>query len=56
MRRVLCFVGIHHWVHHVNHQLGGPNARYDLCAHCGQERPSSIFNNPSFTGPGGGDA
>ena len=32
MHRVLCFVGIHDWEHHVNHQMGGPSARYDLCS------------------------
>jgi len=58
MHRVMCFVGFHHWEHHVNHQMGGPNARYDLCSHCGQERPSSVADRwlPTYTGRGGRDA
>ena len=57
MRRVLCFVGFHHWEHHVNPEnRGGQSGRYDLCSHCGQEKRASMLDNPSFTGPGGGDA
>ncbi len=58
MHRVLCFVGIHKWEHHVNREMGGSNARYDQCSHCRRERPSSSFDKgfPSFNGRGGRDA
>ena len=37
-RRVMCLVGIHHWEHHVNRDLGGPRGGYDLSGHCGREK------------------
>ena len=38
MRHVLCLVGVHHWEHHVNREMGGKGAGYELCARCGRER------------------
>ena len=38
MRRVLCLVGIPHWEHHVNREMGGKGAGFDLCSHCGREK------------------
>lgn len=52
MRRVMCLVGIHHWEHHVNREMGGPNAGYDLCSHCGREKKAyEKGGNPGFKGP-----
>ena len=52
MRRVMCLVGIHHWEHHVNREMGGKNAGYDLCSHCGREKKSyEKGGNPGFKGP-----
>ena len=52
MRRVMCLVGIHRWEHHVNREMGGKNAGYDLCAHCGREKKSyEEGGNPGFKGP-----
>ena len=58
MRRVLCFVGIHHWEHHVNPEKDGPDNGWDLCSRCGHGKPSFVFENgvPSFKGHGGRDA
>ena len=58
MRRVLCFVGFHHWEHHVNREKEGPDAGWDICSRCGREKPSFVFENgvPSFKGDGGRDA
>ena len=51
MRHVLCLVGVHHWEHHVNHEMGGKNSGYDLCSRCGREKKSYEGGNPSFKGP-----
>ena len=51
MRHVLCLVGVHHWEHHVNREMGGKGATYDLCARCGREKKSYEGGNPSFKGP-----
>ena len=52
MRRVMCLVGIHRWEHHLNRELGGKNAGYDLCSHCGREKKSyEEGGNPGFKGP-----
>jgi hypothetical protein len=51
VRRVLCLVGIHHWQHHVNREMGGAGSGYDLCSHCGRERKSYEGGNPAFKGP-----
>ena len=50
MRRVLCFVGFHHWEHHINREKGGPGNGWDLCSHCGREKTSSLIDNPRFIG------
>ena len=50
MRNVLCLVGRHSWQHHVNHEMGGRAAGYDLCRRCGRERPTYDGGNPSFKG------
>jgi hypothetical protein len=57
MRPVLCFVGIHHWKHRLNKDVGGPGGRYDVCSRCGRERPSPASDSgfPSFDGRGGRD-
>ena len=47
----MCLVGIHHWEHHVNREMGGPNAGYDLCSHCGREKTAyDKGGNPGFNG------
>lgn len=52
MRRVMCYVGFHHWEHHVNREKSGPGGGYDLCSRCGRERKSyEGGGNPSFKGP-----
>ena len=59
MRRVLCFVGIHHWEHHVNREKeGGRDNGWDICSRCGRGKPSFGFENgvPSFKGDGGRNA
>jgi len=55
MRRVLCFIGIHHWEHHVNREKEGPDNGWDICSRCGHEKPSFAYENgvPSFKGDGG---
>jgi hypothetical protein len=50
MRHVLCLVGVHHWEHHVNREMGGKGAGYELCARCGREKKSYEGTNPSFKG------
>lgn len=58
MRRVLCFVGFHHWEHHVNREKGGPDNGWDICSRCGHEKRSFALENgvPSFKGDGGRNA
>lgn len=51
MKNVLCLVGRHSWQHHVNHEMGGRAAGFDLCSRCGKERASYDKGNPSFKGP-----
>ena len=51
MRRVLCLVGIHHWEHHVNREMGGKGAWFDLCSQCGREKKAyDESGNPGFKG------
>ena len=54
MKNILCLVGRHDWQHHVDKEMGGPNARYDLCSRCGTER-EGLGKPPSkgVAGPGG---
>ena len=51
MCRVFCLVGIHHWEHHDNHEMGGKGAGFDLCSQCGREK--KVYDeggNPGFKG------
>ena len=51
MHRVLCLVGIHHWEHHVNREMGGKGAGFDLCSRCGREKKAyDEGGNPGFKG------
>jgi hypothetical protein len=50
MRHVLCLVGVHHWERHVNREMGGKGATYELCGRCGRKRKSYEGTNPSFKG------
>ena len=50
MGRILCLVGIHHWEHHVNHEMGGRAAGYDVCTRCHKEKSSYEGGNPAFKG------
>ena len=50
MGRVLCLVGIHHWRHHVNHEVGGPAPATTCARGCHQEKSSYEGGNPAFTG------
>ena len=59
MHRVLCFVGFHHWEHHVNpEKKDGRDNGWDICSRCGKGKPPAAFENgvPSFKGHGGRDA
>ena len=38
MKRILCLLGRHEWQHHVNHEVGGPDASFELCSRCGNEK------------------
>jgi hypothetical protein len=38
MKNVMCLLGRHSWQHHVNPEMGGPGAGYDLCRRCGHEK------------------
>lgn len=54
MKDLRCFFGRHKWLHHVNREMGGPNARYDTCTRCGVEKRA--YGKPPSTGvagPGG---
>lgn len=54
MKNMLCLLGRHDWQHHVNPEMGGPNAGYDLCARCGTEK--KVYGKPpsrGVAGPGG---
>ena len=52
MRRLLCRLGIHHWEHHVNRGVSGPDAGFDLCSHCGREKKRyEERGNPAAKGP-----
>jgi hypothetical protein len=49
-----CLVGLHHWKHHVNHEMGGSGGGYDLCTRCRREKKA--YGKPPATGvagPGG---
>lgn len=48
MINVLCLLGRHKWQHHVNKEMGGPNAGFDLCARCGKEKKA--YGKPPSTG------
>ena len=52
MPNLLCLLGRHRWVHHVNPEVGGPGGTYDLCSRCHKERKSyETKGNPGFSGP-----
>jgi len=55
MRRVLCFIGIHQWVHHVNREKEGRDKGWDVCSRCRHEKHASALEGgiPSFKGDGG---
>lgn len=48
MTKVLCLLGRHKWQHHVNREIGGANAGFDLCARCGREKKA--YGKPPPTG------
>jgi hypothetical protein len=50
MKNVMCLLGRHSWQHHVNHEMGGPSAGYDLCRRCGREK--KVYGGPSHASRG----
>jgi hypothetical protein len=54
LKDIRCVVGRHDWQHHVNKEMGGPAAGYDLCSRCGAEK--KVYGKPpskGVVGPGG---
>ena len=52
MQNLMCLLGRHRGVHHVNPEFSGPGGGYDVCARCRRERTGhNDRGNPSFKGP-----